>query len=84
MCVCVCVCVCITETFYRHPYIIYTSLYFERFIYIKLILPTTHFFVVFSNVHLKQISHRKVIKSFIQSHICFIFSKWSGGAMVLG
>ena len=38
-------------------------------------------FVVFSYVHLKQKSHRKAIKSFIQSHIS-VFSKWSGGAVV--
>ena len=42
-------------------------------------------FVVFSYVHLKQISHRKAFESFIQSHISvFIFSKCSGSAMVLG
>ena len=34
----------ITETFSRHPYIIYTSLYFECFI---LILQTTHFLQYF-------------------------------------
>ena len=48
----------------------YISLYFECFI---LILQTTHFFVVFSYVNLKQISHRKAIKSFIQSHISVVY-----------
>ena len=67
----------ITETFSRHPYIIYTSLYFECFI---LKLQTTHFFVVFSYVHLKQISHRKAIKSFIQSHISVLYFR--SGQMV--
>ena len=32
-----------------------------------------YFFVVFSYVHLKQISHRKAIKSFIQSHISVLY-----------
>ena len=30
-------------------------------------------FVVFSYVHLKQISHRKAVKSFIQSHISVLY-----------
>ena len=58
------------ETFSHHPYIIYTLLYFECFI---LILQTTHFFVVASYVHLKQISHCKAIKSFIQSFISVLY-----------
>ena len=43
-------------------------------------------FIVFLYVNLKQISHCKAIKSFMQSHIfvfCFIFSKWTSGSMVL-
>ena len=57
-------------TFSRHLYIIYTSLHFECFI---LVFQTNHFFVVFSYVNLKQISHRKAITSFIRSHISVLY-----------
>ena len=57
-------------TFSPHLYIIYTSLHFECFI---LVFQTNHFFVVFSYVNLKQISHRKAITSFIRSHISVLY-----------
>ena len=72
------ICIYITETFYRHPYIIYTSLYLERYIYLTDITDNSLFYS-FLYAHLKQVSHRKAINSFMQSHISILYFRSGQG-----